>query len=106
MVDGKYYGRGDKTNRPLPHEEVLRFHQRLLSERANLKVDVAALLDDIDPAASLIGLIAEPIGLRDDLLTELTEDHNWENHVSAILTQADSRAKGPALPPYTLSTTA
>ncbi|EME18557.1 hypothetical protein G419_16780 [Rhodococcus triatomae BKS 15-14] len=101
MVDNKYYGRGDKTNTPLSHEGVLRYHQRLLSDRADLKTDVATLLDDIDSAASLIGLIAEPIGLRDELLTELTEDHNWENHVSTILGQADTRAIGPHLPPYT-----
>lgn len=28
MADGKYYGRGDETNRPLSHAEVLRIHNQ------------------------------------------------------------------------------
>ncbi|WP_235026537.1 helix-turn-helix domain-containing protein [Dietzia lutea] len=104
MVDGRYYGRGDKTNVILSHDDVMRHHRRLLSDRSDLQLEAKELLDEIDPTASLIALIADPIGLRDDLLVELTGDPNWENQVAAILQQADQTAKGADYPPYIRAT--
>lgn len=101
MVDGRYYGRGDKTNVTLSHDEVLRYHQRQLADRSDLQAEARNLLDGTDPAIALVALIAEPIGLRDDLLVELTADPNWENQISDILAAADKPKASPDYPPYT-----
>ncbi|MEV8194753.1 ATP-binding protein [Rhodococcus pyridinivorans] len=101
MVDGRYYGRGDKTNLTLSNDEVMRYHQKQLADRSDLQAEARNLLDGIDPAIALIALIAEPIGLRDDLLVDLTANQNWENQVSGLLAVADNRSNSPDYPPYT-----
>lgn len=99
MVDGKYYGRGDKTNVILSNDEVLRYHRLRLSDRSDLQAEAAALLDEIDPTASLLALIAEPVGLRSDLLVKLTEHSNWDAEVTTLFQQAE-RATIPDSAPY------
>jgi predicted HTH transcriptional regulator len=39
MADEKYYGRGDKTNRPLSHAEVLRIHQQQHAQQQDVIED-------------------------------------------------------------------
>ncbi len=100
MVDGRYYGRGDKTNVVLSNEEVLRHHQRLLHDRSDLQAEVRELLNDIDREMPLFAVIADPIGARDDFLVELAEAHNWETRVGELVRRAGDGAKGPNYPPY------
>jgi hypothetical protein len=74
MVDGRYWGRSDRTRYPLTDAEVQRYHQLVLKGQQ----DAADLLDaevGRDPAAEagltahahLFG-IAQPVGARSDLL--------------------------------------
>ncbi|MGX4710485.1 AlbA family DNA-binding domain-containing protein [Rhodococcus ruber] len=100
MVDGRYYGRGDKTNVVLSNEEVLRYHQRLLHDRSDLQAEARQLLDDIDPEIPLFAVLADPIGARDDFLVELAEAHDWETRVGELVRRAGHGAKGPDYPPH------
>jgi hypothetical protein len=74
MVDGRYWGRGERTRYPLSDAEVQRYHQLALQGQR----DAADLLDaEIrrDPAAAAgleahahLFLVAQPVGARPDLL--------------------------------------
>jgi hypothetical protein len=78
MVDGKYYGRTDKTNRPLSDAEV----ERLIAQRLTQQKDMLAvtrealdglLFDAPDPVPPMMVLLAEPIGgFVEDPLVPLT----------------------------------
>lgn len=88
MADGKYYSRGDKTNVVLSHEEVLRLHERLLLGRTDLVNDARAVLDSIPVEVPLLAVVAEPLGFRDDLLVDLTDDQDWENLALGLVQEA------------------
>ncbi|WP_415395009.1 helix-turn-helix domain-containing protein [Rhodococcus globerulus] len=100
MVDGRYYGRGDKTNVILSNEEVLRYHRLLMHDRSDLRAEARTMLDEINSTSPTLALIAEPLGLRDDLLVGLAAASDWENRVSELLIAAEQDAKGPTYPPY------
>jgi hypothetical protein len=81
MVDGRYYGRGDKTNVVLSHGEVLRMHERQLIEQEDILVRARAEMDSLVPGVSdrpFMVLIAEPLGARASLLRSLTSGGNWQ----------------------------
>ena len=67
MVDDKYYGRTDKTNRPLSDAEV----ERLIAQRLTQQKDMLAFTREAlerllfgapDPAPPMMVLLAEPMG--------------------------------------------
>jgi hypothetical protein len=74
MVDGRYWGRGERTRYPLSDAEVQRYHQLALQGQR----DAADLLDaeiGRDPAAAVglkahahLFVIAQPVGAGADLL--------------------------------------
>ena len=72
MADGKYYGRADKTNRVLPHAEVLQHHERQVRENKDI---LAAAREELESMKANIGfhsppmlLRAKPLGATDGLL--------------------------------------
>lgn len=82
MVDGLYYGRGDKTKHVLSDAEVVRLHER----RRGAGGDVAALLrheidrDPIPPDArkhAHLFLVAQPQSAPQDMLLDLTSSPEW-----------------------------
>lgn len=82
MVDGRYWGRGDKTKHQLSDPEVVRLHER----RRSADHDALALLQeeiDDDPIPGEIRkqahlfLVAQPLAGRSDLLLDLTGASNW-----------------------------
>lgn len=92
MVDGRYYGRGDKTKHHMSDAEVVRHHlQRKASE-----TDALALLQqeiDQDPLAGVgdqshFFLVAQPTAGRGDMLLDLTSGPNWRNRLSELVTQS------------------
>ena len=101
MVDGRYYGRGNKTNVILSNEEVLRYHQRLLHDRSDLRAEARELLEDIESSTPLLALVAEPIGAHGDLLVDLAAAQDWESQLTVLVDKALRNAKGPSYPPYT-----
>ncbi|MGB8941887.1 MAG: ATP-binding protein [Streptomyces sp.] len=76
MVDGRYFGRGDKTKRILPDSEVFRLHER----RRNAEQDALTLLRqeiDDDPMREIgkqshMFLVAQPLAGPRDMLLGLT----------------------------------
>lgn len=77
MADGRYYGRGDKTNRQLPHAEVLRLHERQLAARTDLRATARTLLTELGSFPLMVA-VAEPLGGDDELLVALSAAHHWE----------------------------
>ncbi|QKW36246.1 ATP-binding protein [Actinomadura sp. NAK00032] len=82
MVDGHYWGRGDKTKYKLADAEVVRLHER----RRIADRDALALLQeeiDDDPIPEVIHkqahlfLVAQPLAGRPDLLLEFTSASSW-----------------------------
>ena len=93
MVDGRYYGRGDKTKHPLPDPEVVRLHER----RRAADRDALALLQaeiDTDPIPAEIRrqahlfLVAQPLAGREDMLLDLVSGPNWNLDMGGFLNQA------------------
>jgi hypothetical protein len=93
MVDGKYYGRGDKRNRVLSHAEVLRIHQQQIAEQRSIltvaQETLADLVKDHIASPPLLLLIAEPMGAREDLLVPLADSSNWQETVFSMLRAAE-----------------
>lgn len=107
MVDGKYYGRGDRTNRILSHAEVLRLHERQLTSRRDVIAAAHTALaefegDDLAHPLPTMVLVAEPLGARENLLVPLTESPSWQHTVLEIVQAAaveDHQQFAPSLPP-------
>ncbi|MEU0389210.1 AlbA family DNA-binding domain-containing protein [Streptomyces chartreusis] len=92
MVDGRYYGRGDKTKYHMSDAEVVRHHlQRKASE-----TDALALLQqeiDQDPLGeygeqSHFFFVAQPTAGRSDMLLDLTSGANWRNRLAELVNSA------------------
>jgi hypothetical protein len=92
MVDGRYYGRGDKTKYHMSDAEVVRHHlQRKASE-----TDALALLQqeiDQDPLGeygeqSHFFFVAQPTAGRSDMLLDLTSGTNWRNRLAELVNRA------------------
>ncbi len=92
MVDGRYYGRGDKTKHHMSDAEVVRHHL----QRKATETDVLALLQqeiDQDPLGeygeqSHFFLVAQPTAGRSDMLLELTSGTNWQHRLAELVNQA------------------
>lgn len=94
MADNKYYARGDSTNHPLSDAEVLRWHERTLTEQQDIVRDVRDTLEEIrggtpNPPVNLL-FMARPLGSRGDLLAELFASTSWKQDIGQILLGASS----------------
>ncbi|WP_067470367.1 AlbA family DNA-binding domain-containing protein [Nocardia amamiensis] len=90
MVDGRYYGRGDKENRVLSHAEVLRLHERQLTGRKDILAEARRAITNLgrqheDP---ILAVVAEPLGAPDNLLVPLTDSAGWQNTVHELVRTA------------------
>lgn len=88
MAEGKYYGRGEKTNIVLSHQEVLRLHERLLTARKNLIEEARESIRRIPLDVPLLAIIAEPLGAQEEMLVDLSAHKHWEAHVRHLLSAA------------------
>lgn len=86
MVDGRYYGRGDKTNRILPNAEVVRLLDRRLADRRDLRAEARSIRTElVGDDAPLLVVLADPVGAREDLLVSLTEKSQWQEPVLQLV---------------------
>lgn len=93
MVDGRYYGRGDKTKYALPDPEVVRLHER----RRIADQDALALLEheiDNDPIPANhrrqahLFLVAQPMAGRPDMLLDLVRGPKWHQKLTVFRDKA------------------
>lgn len=92
MVDGRYFGRGDKTKRILPDSEIVRLHER----RRNAEQDALALLKkevDNDPMREVgkqshLFLVAQPLAGPRDMLLDLTTGPKWNLQLAQFIDKA------------------
>jgi Putative DNA-binding domain len=97
QVDGRYYGRADKTNRILSDAEVERLiSQRITQQRdtlADARAALGSLVDSlpggIADAPPMMLLLAEPLGVcQDDPLVALTEADSMQQDVLELVRAA------------------
>lgn len=92
MVDGRYYGRGDKTKYQMADTEVVRHHVlRKVSETEALELLQQEI--DQDPLGeygeqSHFFLVAQPTAGRGDMLLELTSGPNWQHRLAIVVNEA------------------
>lgn len=92
MVEGRYFGRGDKTKYRLSDAEVLRLH----AQRNDAEADALALLQkemDADPLRSVgeqshLFLVAQPTAGRRDMLLDLTGAPDWSTRLARFIERA------------------
>lgn len=66
MVDGRYYGRCDKTNRILSNAEVVRLLDRRLADRRDLRAEARTIRTDlVGDDQRLFVAVADPVGARE-----------------------------------------
>ena len=108
MVDGRYYGRGDKTKHTLSDPEVIRLHER----RRAADRDALALLQaeiDEDPIPAEIReqahlfLVAQPLAGRDDMLLDLLSGPSWNLQLDNFLLQANTPELGSLIGKFEIS---
>jgi hypothetical protein len=92
MADGKYYGRADKTNRVLPHAEVLRLHEQQVQQNRDIVAEARETLDRLQTeisfrSAPLLSL-AKPLGAHENLLMGLSVSTNWRSEVAQLVNDA------------------
>lgn len=88
MVDGRFYGRGDKTNRILPQEEVLALHERRLRERRDIIAETHRAIRGLGEHKgrnSIMAVLAEPIDAADELLVPLVDSDEWQRELLELL---------------------
>ncbi|MFI6995831.1 helix-turn-helix domain-containing protein [Nonomuraea wenchangensis] len=93
MVDGKYYGRGDKTKHVLSDADVVGLHEH----RRSTDRDTLALLQeeiDNDPITgehrrqAHLFLLAHPLAGPSDMLVDLASGNNWNQNLAIFINQA------------------
>ena len=100
MADGRYYGRGDKTNRVLPNVEVVRLLDRRLSDRKDLRTEARTIRNNLVGDRPLFVAVADPGGAHDELLVPLSESHQWQQTVLELVHAAigdENRRYAPTL---------
>ncbi|MEE3755432.1 AlbA family DNA-binding domain-containing protein [Mycobacterium intracellulare] len=89
MVDGRYYGRGDKTNRMLSNTEVVRLLDRRLADRRDLRAEARTIRTDLaGQDQRLFVAVADPLGAREDMLVALSESSTWQETVLQLVHSA------------------
>ncbi|MFI2557812.1 helix-turn-helix domain-containing protein [Nocardia farcinica] len=94
MVDGRFYGRGDKTNRVLSQEEVLRLHERRLRDRSDIIAETRRFIDSLNPRGdrnSIMAILAEPVGAPEELLVPVVDAAEWQRETLELLQAATQR---------------
>jgi hypothetical protein len=92
MVDGRYCGRADRTNRPLSNAEVIRLHEQQMAAQRDILADAHRALSDFvgdrryPPPAML--LLAEPVPTPNEPLVALTESPTWDATLLELLRAA------------------
>ncbi|CDO06898.1 ATP-binding protein [Mycolicibacterium cosmeticum] len=101
MADGRYYGRGDKTNRVLPNTEVVRLLDRRLTDRRDLRAEALAIRTElVGDDIPLLVVVAEPLNAPDDMLVSLAESSQWQEsvlHLVRSVVGPHQRTYAPAL---------
>jgi hypothetical protein len=90
MVDGRYYGRNDKTKYVLSDAEVTRLHSARLGRERNA-LDELTLEMDRTPLPNGFGTVmvrARPVSARDDLALPLTGATEWERELLELVHEA------------------
>jgi hypothetical protein len=93
MADGRYYGRGDKTNYQMSHAEVLRRHQQLVDEQQDILVGLrerhASLTRDvIAGGVGFMLLRAKPLGAPPSMLKQLASQSGWQSVLGELVRDA------------------
>ncbi|MGW0006072.1 RNA-binding domain-containing protein [Nocardia grenadensis] len=91
MADGRFYGRGDKTNRVLSQEEVLRLHERRLHEHRDIISETHRAIEGLGARRgrnSILAVLAEPLGADENLLVPLAAAENWQHEIIQLLQSA------------------
>ncbi|MGW5317776.1 AlbA family DNA-binding domain-containing protein [Nocardia thailandica] len=91
MANERFYGRGDKTNRILPQQEVLRLHERRLRDRTNIIAETHRAIEALGERQghpSILAILAEPVGATDDMLVSLVASNDWREKVLDLLKSA------------------
>ncbi|MGW4371704.1 AlbA family DNA-binding domain-containing protein [Nocardia takedensis] len=107
MVDGRYYGRGDKENRVLSNEEVLRAHElRLVGHKDMLDATRTAIagLGPRKGRDSILAILAEPLGAPEDLLVPLVESAVWHQTVLDLMSSVANLGHTKYAPTLTSAT--
>lgn len=88
MADGRFYGRGDKTNRVLSQEEVLRLHERRLHEHRDIISETHRAIDGLGTRRgrnSILAILAEPLGADENLLVPLAAAQNPHQEILQLI---------------------
>jgi hypothetical protein len=92
QVDGRYYGRADRTNRWLSDAEVRRLHAQQIAAQRDILTDAHEALKPLEGNRAypdpLILILAEPLGARDDPLVALTESDTMQATVVELVRAA------------------
>lgn len=92
MADGRYYGRGDKTNRVLSNTEVVRLLDRRLADRRDLRVEARAIRTDlVGEDVPLFVAVVDALGAPEEMLISLTEDPRWQSTAMELVHAAITR---------------
>lgn len=98
MVDGRYWGRGDKTKHELSDGEVERIMRRRHAWEANIHqlLDDQEARDPTDPAergGPHMFMVACPVAPRDDALAELFADQRFGERLYGVLRNRPQRPR-------------
>ncbi len=107
MVDGRYYGRGDKTKIVLSDAQVSAMHeQRVMREQVTQGLAQADLEDAPVPSTDgVLALGARPLAAHTPLLEELSTSRDWQQRSLDLLMRVAS-AEAPYAPNLRYATTA
>lgn len=98
MVDGRYYGRGDKTKIVLTDAQVVALHARRLEGRTDLIAAARMYLDEAPVAASegLVVALARPVAATAPLLRALALSDRWQEEALQLLGSVANGSPGYA----------
>lgn len=86
MADGRYYGRGDKTNRVLPNTEVVRLVDRRRADRRDLRAEARSIrIGLVGEDQPLFVVVADPLGADEEMLVSLTASSEWQATVLELV---------------------
>ncbi|HUW77977.1 MAG TPA: ATP-binding protein [Candidatus Nanopelagicaceae bacterium] len=93
MVDGVYYGRGDKTKHRLSNAQVLRLHdqQRMRREDAEARLDLTISLDpipEVDRKQAHVFLVATPNSHRSEMAIDFVRGFEAIEKVRSLVRKA------------------
>lgn len=88
MADGRYYGRGDTTNRILMNAEVFALHERVIKQHKDIAVEARENLDRLieqNGTSAVMVLLANPLTATEDFLMPLSASSGWREEVVNLL---------------------